>query len=219
MMGLLVKDLCLLKEQRQTAILLVMWLLMVVFDASFFGDPSFMLGFLSFLGAIIAISTISYDEYDNGYPFLFTLPVRRRTYAAEKYVFSIFLMSVFWGVGMIVGLIKGSMGLGGITVEEIAAGAWMLLYVYVLIALMIPIYLKFGGEKARVVIILFVLALFAIIGGLFNVMSVDGGVPGTMTWLLEQSQAVLLGTGLVISVVLLLVSYGVSVRILRKKEF
>lgn len=40
-----------------------------------------------------------------------------------------------------------------------------------------------------------------------------------MTWLLEQSQAVLLGTGLVISVVLLLVSYGVSVRILRKKEF
>ncbi|MFR9255082.1 MAG: hypothetical protein ACLVJ6_05925 [Merdibacter sp.] len=35
----------------------------------------------------------------------------------------------------------------------------------------------------------------------------------------EQSQAVLLGTGLVISVVLLLVSYGVSVRILRKKEF
>ena len=50
MMGLLVKDLCLLKEQRQTAILLVMWLLMIVFDASFFGDPSFMLGFLSFLG-------------------------------------------------------------------------------------------------------------------------------------------------------------------------
>ena len=58
MMGLLVKDLCLLKEQRQTAILLVMWLLMMVFDAFFFGDPSFMLGFLSFLGAIIAISTI-----------------------------------------------------------------------------------------------------------------------------------------------------------------
>ena len=82
------------------------------------------------------------------------------------------------------------MGLGGIAVEEIAAGAWMLLYVYVLIALMIPIYLKFGGEKARVVIILFVLALFAIIGGLFNVMPVDGDVPGAMTWLLEQSQAV-----------------------------
>lgn len=35
MMGLLVKDLCLLKEQRQTAILLVMWLLMMVFDVSF----------------------------------------------------------------------------------------------------------------------------------------------------------------------------------------
>ena len=196
MMGLLVKDLCLLKEQRQTA----------VFDVSFFGDPSFLLGFLSFLGAIIAISTISYDEYDNGYPFLFTLPVRRRTYAAEKYVFSIFLMSVFWGVGMIVGLIKGSMGLGGIAVEEIAAGAWMLLYVYVLIALMIPIYLKFGGEKARVVIILFVLAMVA-------------EEESHMKRLLEQSQAVLLGTGLVISVVLLLVSYGVSVRILRKKEF
>ena len=35
MMGLLVKDLCLLKEQRQTAILLVMWLLMIVFDRPF----------------------------------------------------------------------------------------------------------------------------------------------------------------------------------------
>ena len=49
MMGLLVKDLCLLKEQRQTAILLVMWLLMMVFDVSFFGYPSIIIGFLSVL--------------------------------------------------------------------------------------------------------------------------------------------------------------------------
>ena len=36
--------------------------------------------------AIFAITTISYDEFDNGLAFLMTLPVTRKQYVAEKYL-------------------------------------------------------------------------------------------------------------------------------------
>lgn len=219
MKGLLVKDLCLLKEQRQTMILLVLWLLLLALDVSFFGEVSFMLGFLSFLGAIVAISTISYDESDNGCPFLFTLPVSRRCYAAEKYMFTLCLVNVLWGVGLAGGLFKATFGSGGLPPQAVVTAAWMLVYVYALIALMIPIYLKFGAEKARVILILFLLALFAIIGGIFNTLPLEGGVRDLCTWLFALPEPALLAVSFGVSVAALLFSYAISVKILNNKEF
>lgn len=37
--------------------------------------------------AMIAVGTLSYDETDNGLAFLMTLPVDRKTYVREKYLF------------------------------------------------------------------------------------------------------------------------------------
>ena len=217
MRGLICKDLRLMLVQKNFFIMLafVAFVCMAALD-----DPAFVVMYVTLIFTSFLLSTMSYDEFDNGYPFLFTLPITRKLYVQEKYVLGMAGGSIAWLLSTLLAGIAFFLTQG-----DFPPLSWFVLpfaalpMLALLIALMIPFKLKFGGEKARVVIILFVLALFAIIGGLFNVMPVDGGVPGTMTWLLEQSQAVLLGTGLVISVVLLLVSYGVSVRILRKKEF
>lgn len=41
------------------------------------------------LTIIVIVGTISYDEYDNGYRFLMTLPIDAKMYVLEKYIFFI----------------------------------------------------------------------------------------------------------------------------------
>ena len=51
--------------------------------------------------AVYSGNTISYDENEHGYTYLFSLPVNKKIYVREKYMFS-FIMTVFgWGIGVI----------------------------------------------------------------------------------------------------------------------
>ena len=45
---------------------------------------SFPIGFLGFVGALFSLSSISYDEFDNGNAFLFSLPITRKDYVLDK---------------------------------------------------------------------------------------------------------------------------------------
>lgn len=49
------------------------------------------LGFFPFLFGLFTISTISYDEYQHGMTYLMTLPIKRKTYVTEKYLFAMAL--------------------------------------------------------------------------------------------------------------------------------
>ena len=75
MKGLLIKDFKLLKGQKNffmtiTAISIIM---IIVSPGT-----SFPIGFLGFVGALFSLSSISYDEFDNGNAFLFSLPITRK---------------------------------------------------------------------------------------------------------------------------------------------
>ena len=83
MRGLLQKDLCLLVQRSRILLVMIGVGILMGFSA----DGSFVIGYLTMLCAILAISTISYDEFDNGNAFLFTLPISRKSYVVEKYVF------------------------------------------------------------------------------------------------------------------------------------
>ena len=86
MKGLLIKDFKLLKGQKNffmtiTAISIIM---IIVSPGT-----SFPIGFLGFVGALFSLSSISYDEFDNGNAFLFSLPITRKDYVLEKYIFGL----------------------------------------------------------------------------------------------------------------------------------
>ena len=48
---------------------------------------------------ILGLSTLAYDERDNGFPFLFSLPVDIKTYVGEKYLFCVMTSLVGVAVG------------------------------------------------------------------------------------------------------------------------
>ena len=97
MKGLLIKDFCLLKNQKR---LLPIFALLAVWFTVLHTD-GFAFPFLGMMSTILTASTVSYDELDRCQTALFTLPFERRTYVAEKYVLGAILLA-------------GAMVLGGV---------------------------------------------------------------------------------------------------------
>jgi len=89
MKGLLVKDLCLLKNQKKLIPIVV--ILAAWFTA--FHMDSFAFTYMGLMATIIAIGTSSYDEYDRGFTYLFTLPFSRKTYVREKFLLGFLLLA------------------------------------------------------------------------------------------------------------------------------
>ena len=68
-------------------------------------DSSFVVGWVTMIAVITALGTISYDEYDNCMPFLMTLPVTRKGYALEKYLFTMICSVIFWIISVVIVII------------------------------------------------------------------------------------------------------------------
>ncbi len=93
MKGLLIKDLLLLKNQQRFFLLFFLMsagMLLADFNSVF------VINYVTMIFSLFTLSSISYDEFDNGYAFLFTLPITRNQYAAEKYVFGLVTGSFAW---------------------------------------------------------------------------------------------------------------------------
>ncbi len=80
MRGLLEKDLRLTLCRKQTIMLFLFMTLVMGMSM----DGSFLVGYLTMLMMMIAVGTLNYDEFDNGFAFLMTLPFDRKTYVREK---------------------------------------------------------------------------------------------------------------------------------------
>ena len=68
MKGLLIKDYRLLWNQRRTlGIMMLIWAIVVFTNT----NPAFAVSYLIFICSILAITTVSYDQHENGIIFLF----------------------------------------------------------------------------------------------------------------------------------------------------
>lgn len=220
MKGLLTKDFRLLLQQKR--IFAVFILIAGIFN--FGTDGSFVVSYMTLMGSIFVISTISYDEYDNGMPFLMTLPASRKTYVREKYVFGIILGIAMWllGVALALGgwLINSSKG-DIYDINEIMVTAVMSIPIFVIIiSFMLPIQLKFGAEKGRTAMAVVFGVIFLIcfgIGKLVELMGID--VSRAAEIMSGLSMPMLAGILLAAAVIVLLISSEASRIIMEKKEF
>ena len=71
MAGLLMKDLRLTMMQKNTLLMVGIIAVIVVIGE---GDPGFVITYLTFIGVLYTMNTLSYDGADNGNAFLFSLP-------------------------------------------------------------------------------------------------------------------------------------------------
>lgn len=211
MKGLLIKDFKLMKMQKRFFLLILLVGVVITFSSY---DVAFTTGFMASVSFLFSISSISYDEFDNGNAFLFSLPISRRTYAVEKYIFGAILGCCAWVLAMIIAISVGF--LKGIHPDtETWFSAFLILsMMFVILALMLPFQLKFGGERGRIVLLL-------VIGGLapngLELIGID------LLAMLDAMPAVNAGImsfiTLLIALLFLGVSCLISIGIVQKKEF
>ncbi len=99
MKGLLIKDIKLIKTRGIFILFVVAAYAVLQLGA---GNSEMSVGLTTLILSIFSITSITYDEYDNGMPFLFTLPITRREYVREKYVFGFALATITWVVMSII---------------------------------------------------------------------------------------------------------------------
>ncbi len=217
MKGLFVKDFKLMKVQKNFFLVIIA---VSVGMAAFYDDSTFMIGFLPFALSLFTLSTISYDEFDNGNAFLFTLPVSRTNYAVEKYCLALLLGGSAWFAAMILAAVFGNLR-GTASISEIGMIAVMILPVLIVIqAIMLPFQLKFGGEKGRIALIgalglLFVIGIAVVKAAqMFGIDILD-----IIYHLPAVSMGVMIAALIAAAAILFLVSMKISIAIMKNKEF
>ena len=217
MKGLLIKDFKLLKGQKNffMAITAISIIMIIVSPGT-----SFPIGLLGFVGALFSLSSISYDEFDNGNAFLFSLPITRKDYVLEKYIFGLISGIMFLLLGTVISLVAiGITKTGSFNEIFITAGS-LFPTILLILSIMLPFILKFGGEKGRIAIIgvmgfIFVIGLLLIKATEF--MGIDLYALLKKLPQFEPQMYVLLF--LLLSVIVLTISYLISLAIMKKKEF
>ncbi len=221
MSGLIEKDIRLLLQRKS---ILIMYVFIACF-MSFYTDSTFIVSYFCMIGTMLAISTISYDEFDNGYPFLMTLPISRATYAVEKYALTAACCLLCW-VGS-VGLQAAIMGLRKIPFdlsEMLSLYILFFLAFLIVASVMLPVELKFGVEKARIfmfVIFGIVMILTVTAGKLmtFAKEKLSVNFDGIIETLNTLPKAAVVLMFLAAAAVCLAISLTVSIGIMKKKEY
>ena len=214
MTGCLIKDLMLIKNQKQFLVIIgVIGLMMLII----YDNPSFVFGYLTVMLSFLPITTLAYDDAENGAAYLFSLPVTRRGYVAEKYLFSIgFTLvtgAVVYGVVWVGCLLKRY----PIQAEEMGM---LLLASLSFLATAIPVQIRFGSERSRIAGAIVMCSLFVICYGgarLLGALSIDEET-------LERAAASIGTAGIAgLAITAWIVIYGisclVSFRLIAKREF
>ena len=217
MKGLFVKDIELMKQQKQFFILVVV-MGVILNLAGKSGSVSFATGYFTIVTAIFAITTISYDEFDNGLAFLMTLPVTRKQYVAEKYLLGAGLTAVAWGIATITGVIcKGVAELQGCLSETIIGSLIDIPLALLMLAVSLPLVIHFGAEKGRYIAMVMWAIIFAVVYILIKTMGLSADAVDA--WLNGLNRGMVLAGVVLFTVIVYMGSFGIGVRLMEKKEF
>ncbi len=216
MKGLLLKDLSILKTQGRSAVLIMLIALFMLIAGN---NTAFAVVYANILFVTFGITTLSYDNHDNGYAFLFTLPISRKLYVMEKYVFSI--LSIATGTVLSLILMVGVSFIKDdyiLTSSEISFVIGYAIGAIVISSIMLPVNLKFGPEKGRIALIVLIAIVMS---GVFAMANISGTMDLTSVYwgIREIPTLLIIGIISVVVLIILSVSYLISCKIMIKKEF
>ncbi len=221
MKGLLIKDFCLtFKNRKLIGILLFMIIFVFLIQEGNTGE--FIISFVTMLGGTLVLSTISTDEFDKSSMFLMTMPIKRSTYALEKYVFSFGCSFIGWvSTTILICIMNPAEAL------QTLGGAIVVLGVITLFQmLMIPVQLKYGGENGRMVLMGAVIAIMGIafvssklLKVMFNKEELQVWFQGVLLFINDMSPVMVIPVVLIGWSLCLVISARISIRTIEKREY
>lgn len=209
MSGLLLKDLLVLRKGAKSyLIFLALYaVLSLTWSSNLFST------LLVVIVMMLPMNCFSWDNYTKWDTYAGTLPLRRRTVVASRYLLVLLIaaaaMVLMAALALVSGLISGVMDWDQFLLSYVSSMAGALL----LNALTLPLLYKYGPERARILMTVCLVAIFAGIY-LLEFAAEDGGLPA----LPAVSQTVVLALVLLALLAAFAVSYLISCHIYERKE-
>lgn len=214
MKGLLTKDLCSISNyKKQYTLILAFMSVWAILSKSF----SFLAMYSILLGGMMVLSVMSMDEAVHFNRYALTMPISVKTLVKEKYV----LVCICIGAGSLLALIVEVIAMSTPWYEGTAE--WIMInclssFFLIAYTITLPIIFKYGVEKARYTYMAVILVMGGVIGiSVYltrntTVMLFDG-VPHLVDNLL------LTGGLLILDAIILVISYQISLKVVRDKEW
>lgn len=210
MLGLIKKDFLLIKANLKSMVIIFIVYLILAFQGTF--DVTFI---IPLIGIMLFISTFSYDDFNNWNSYAVTLPDGRKNVVRAKYISSIILTVVLGAVALAIGIGISYTKTNTIKLDEIISSLMgTVLSSVIIISLLYPIVFKFGATNGRII-------LFALVFGIAGIGALISNFVD-MTYVINMINRLdncLLVAIPIISVILLSISYLVSNKIYKHKEF
>lgn len=216
MLGLLEKDFRLLKGQKNFFLII----LLITVLLSLNSEDNFAVTYLTFIAGFLTISSFGYDDNGNCMPFLMTLPVSRTLYVKSKYVLGFLLTFIGWMAGMVISMVTAFLHKAPPTAEAVLFQlAWVFLWM-IMLSFVLPMLFKFGAEKGRMATLAMMLVFMAIVF-VFTKLAEELGmdVDACLDALASQQIVVLVAGMAVVALIMVLISYSISAKIVQKKEY
>ena len=217
MKGLIIKDLCVLKNQMKSLLLVLLFFIIISIVNE---DATFILFLIPFYMIMILITTFNYDEFNKWESYCNSLPLSRKEIVKAKYI-------LFNAASLII-LILGVLGsfiipnfIENTTFESIFASIIGVAFaIYLVISLLIPFYYKFGSQRGRIMLFLCV-TILALLIGVITSLDIFNNIElmSIINNLNNLSLGVFISLLLLIVIIIMSISYFISVRIYYNKEF
>ena len=229
MLGLIKKDLLLLKTNTKAFIGIAIFYIVFGLSADF--GPTMATAMIAMLMGMQVLSTMQWDEHFKWNPYALTMPLSRKSLVLSKYILS----AVTIGIGTVVGLICSIITtvvkrLVSISNESIFTMETLITIIVIfgamlfINAILLPAVFKFGVEKARILlVVLIALPTFVIVGVAQYISNPNASKPAFVTAIITWCSEHLLGILPVVAVIFLIVAIAIScmlsIKIFEKKEF
>lgn len=225
MKGLFIKDMLYLKNQGKViGLFLLIGLLVMTAGA----EAVFVNSYITFVFATLVLSTITYDEYENGSAYLFTMPISRTGYVNEKYLLGLILCGIGWLISVLLaGAVMFIKEGTGLTAEFWFVAMINLVLALAFMGISMPIRIKFGAEKGKIIsfiligIVMLLVYLKDLIGEMaekvFHAFELTTG--NYSERISAENLNGIKGIALIAVFLLFALSWMISMRILKKKEY
>lgn len=172
-------------------------------------DNMFFALYPAMLGGLFSVSIMAYDEKSGWNSYAAILPCTRRMIVTEKYIFAV-LFIIPIAVINSAAIIAGEMMRGGSMAEAGMIILTMLSVAIIFPSIMLPASLKFGVEKGRIIFYIVIVLISASFPVIFNIIGSDGDTgPVVFSYGFQT---------FIIAVVIMVLSWFISVRIYESKD-
>lgn len=218
MYGLIIKDLCSLKKNIKIITLLFGVYFIIGLITKNFKLFNIVVAISSF---IIPVNAISFDEKSRFEKYALTMPISRKELILSKYLLGIILGLVCVIIGLLLNII--SYYLLGIT---ITSKSIIIVFTYFFVTMIIlfvtlPLFFKFGTEKARYVILaIFSLPLLIIL--IAKTTEFDFNIISSyleISWLTSLEIYSILTLAIIFIIIIFIISLLISYKTYENKEF